>query len=42
MCYSLVVALRNEKKRLFDDRLRLQAQDGSPHLNLLDRIGPGN
>ncbi len=42
MCYSLVLALHNEKKRLFDDRLRLQAQDGSPHLNLMDRIGPGN
>lgn len=42
MCYALVVALRNEKKRLWQDRIRLQAQDGSPHLNLLDRIGPGN
>ncbi len=42
MCYSLIVGLRNEKKRQYEDNLRLKAQDGSPHMTLMDRIGPGN
>ncbi|WP_062269511.1 BCCT family transporter [Endozoicomonas arenosclerae] len=41
MCYALVAGLRNEKNRVFEDRLRLRAQDASPHMNLLERIGPG-
>ena len=40
MCYSLILGLRSEKVRLQEDRQRLRAQDGLPHLSLNERIGP--
>lgn len=42
MCAALLKGLREERHHLKHDRLRLQAQDCSPHLNLMERIGPGN
>ncbi|MDO6541237.1 BCCT family transporter [Photobacterium sanguinicancri] len=42
MCYSLIIGLRKEKERQVEDRIRLRAQDGSPHMTFMDRIGPGN
>lgn len=41
MCYSLILGLKQESQRQVEYRQNLKRHDGSLHLSLKDRIGPG-